>query len=88
MFLPMINVQIDGNKALVFFYAPWCGHCKKLHPVWEEVQPAKYLSETLVQVARTVKAADIDVVIAKVDATVAAVASTYQVIICAAPMLR
>lgn len=49
------EVVINNNKdTLVEFYAPWCGHCKKLTPIYEE------LAEKL---------QDEEVAIVKMDAT-------------------
>lgn len=53
------QVVFDKTKnVLVEFYAPWCGHCKKLVPVWDK------LAETLQNEKKD------DVVVAKIDATI------------------
>jgi protein disulfide-isomerase A1 len=50
------RIVMDPTKdVLVEFYAPWCGHCKKLAPIYEEV--AKSLAHNT------------HIVLAKMDAT-------------------
>lgn len=51
-----MDVVINNSKdVLVEFYAPWCGHCKKLEPIFDELAAKLKGSE--------------NVVIAKMDST-------------------
>ncbi|TPX43173.1 hypothetical protein SeMB42_g04743 [Synchytrium endobioticum] len=51
------KIVLDESKdVLLELYAPWCGHCKKLVPIWEEL-------------AAKIKGVTSDIVIAKMDAT-------------------
>jgi len=43
------SIVLDSKKnVLVEFYAPWCGHCKKLAPDWEKLGQTFQGEETVV----------------------------------------
>ena len=47
------DIVVKANKpALVEFFAPWCGHCKKLAPIYEELATSLDFAKDKVSIAK------------------------------------
>jgi thioredoxin-like negative regulator of GroEL len=40
----------SGKNGMIKFYQPWCGHCTKMKPAWDEVSAAAHSSVFLADV--------------------------------------
>lgn len=45
------DAQLEHGVTFVKFYAPWCGHCKRMAPTWSELAD-KFVDTATVKIAK------------------------------------
>nr|XP_017016014.2 thioredoxin domain-containing protein 5 homolog isoform X2 [Drosophila takahashii] len=46
------DAAIAEGVAFIKFYAPWCGHCQKLQPTWEQLATETHQAQSGVRIAK------------------------------------
>ncbi len=48
------DTETAGKSVFIKFYAPWCGHCKKLAPAWDKLAD-EYAGDATKLIAKVVR---------------------------------
>ncbi|XP_043604278.1 thioredoxin domain-containing protein 5 homolog [Bombus pyrosoma] len=46
------STEIQKKNHFIMFYAPWCGHCQRLEPTWEQLAKMSNLEDKNVKIAK------------------------------------
>ncbi|KAG5315182.1 TXND5 protein, partial [Acromyrmex insinuator] len=46
------SIEVGKKNHFVMFYAPWCGHCQRLSPTWEQLAEISNEEDSNIRIAK------------------------------------